>query len=149
LGVLKRQLRLDHAWHSLETVNEHLFETYQLWYLPLDILALLLLNVLLLSPLLSSRSAPEGGGEQPSRLPVGLLGAFAAVLYVLAPDFPSLAVGFLKARLILLPPLLWLACLQMPGDTTLRRLVTTAGADQAGRHQALFVVPPTPHANPL
>jgi hypothetical protein len=72
---------------------------------------------------LTQPRSPLGALTQP-RSPIVLFGAGIGVLYLVLPDFLSAAIGFLKARLVLLPPLLWLACLRLPDHRTLRRAGT-------------------------
>jgi hypothetical protein len=72
---------------------------------------------------LTQPRSPLGALTQP-RSPIVLFGAGIGVLYLVLPDFLSAAIGFLKARLVLLPPLLWLTCLRLPDHRTLRRAFT-------------------------
>jgi hypothetical protein len=106
-----------------------------------------------------------------------LLGLLLFTAYLLVPDSLDRHGSVLKARLALLPPLLWLACLREPARLGMRivsraavlallganlLLVTgtfaagnralaqyTAGVEAVGRGGRLFVVQPDPHPSPL
>jgi hypothetical protein len=106
-----------------------------------------------------------------------LLGLLFLAVYLLVPDTLERHGSVLKARLALLPPLVWLACLRQPDRLGMRivsraavlallganlLLVTgtfaagnqalaryTAGVEAVGRGGRLFVVQPDPHPSPL
>jgi hypothetical protein len=98
----------DSLWSGLEQVSEQLFEPYE-GGVPLEAFTLFFYEVVAVATLFAPRHSR--GQTEPGRLPIALLGVALGCLYVLVPDFPSLAVGFLKARLALLPPCSgWRAC---------------------------------------
>jgi hypothetical protein len=155
-------------WQDLQAVNQGLFEPYEVWNLPFGLLVLCFYEVLLLATLLAPGVRTEAGDARPPRPAIALFGCGIGVLYLVLPNFLSVAIGFLKARLVLLPPLLGLACLRPPQQTTIRRALTgflyllqainlvlvmhyfasanqelaefTAGVGRVGHNRTLFVV---------
>jgi hypothetical protein len=125
-GVRRWPLHLSGQqwWQDVLSVNQGFFEPYEAWGVPLGILVLFFYEALLLAPLLEPAGKPEPDGKLPSRLPLVVFSCGIAVLYLVLPDFLSAAIGFLKARLVLLLPLLALACLRMPNQGTVRRVLT-------------------------
>ena len=168
LPRLGLHLSSEQWWEDVQAINQGLFEPYEAWNLPLGVLVLIFYEAVLLALVLAPRRKPETADPAPPRLPVALFGGGIGVLYLLLPDFLSVAIGFLKARLILLPPLLGLACLRPPQPGTVRRALTgflylllavnlvlvtrycysanqelaeyTAGLGYAGRQRNLFVM---------
>jgi hypothetical protein len=112
------------GWESLrsdiEGMGQQLFEPYEAG-VPLEVFILLLYETVVFSALFTPRQNHGQTRFGPGRLPVAFLGVLLGSLYIVLPDFPSLAVGFLKARLALLPALVCLACLRLPPAGVLRR----------------------------
>lgn len=169
-GLLRARFREGPAvlWNDLQGLDAQLFGAYEPSWLPLGILVLLFFEALLLTALIAERGRDETTEPVPPRWPVAVFGLATVGLYLVLPDALSTAVGLLKPRLALLPPLLALACLRLPEAPIARRLLTaalllllglnlmlvlrhfhaanrklaeyTAGIAAAGRQRVLFVV---------
>jgi hypothetical protein len=163
------QADLGHLWPAWTSINQQLFAPYE-GPVPMGPLVLLLYEALLVATLFAWQPSAGQAPPPPRRWPVAILGLALGGLALLLPDFLSKAVGFLKARLLLLPPLLWLACLRIPPVTLAQRLFGltlylllganlvlvllffqqanrelaeyTAGTEHVGHGRTLFVVQP-------
>jgi hypothetical protein len=107
-------------WSSVASVNRQLFEPYEGRHPWMGGLVLLWFEALILVTVLGAFGRGERVALPAVRLPVIVLSVGLVVLYVLLPDFLSVAVGFLKARLALLPPLVCLPLLRVPRQTWAR-----------------------------
>jgi hypothetical protein len=113
-------LRGFKSWHflgqELIAMDSELFAHHSGERLPLGLIVLGLYAVLVVGTLLSGRSRNDIQSQAPSRWPIAGL-AFAFLLaYVVLPQHLNIEHGgFLKTRIVLLPPLLLLACLREPG----------------------------------
>jgi hypothetical protein len=113
-GVLDR-LRLE-----LLSMQWQIFEPQAGGYVAPGLLLWGLLGGLALASLARRREHYDGDGERPRAWPVAGLGGLFFLLYLLVPDHLGAGAnttehgGFLKARLALLPALLWLACFPEP-----------------------------------
>ncbi len=158
---------------DLAAIDRDLFE-YQAGARPPFSLFVLPLYLLLAA---CTAAGPADASATPSRLLPFALGLLLLAAYLLAPPTLGPHGGFLKPRLALLPPLVWLACLRMPAHRVLRRLVQaamlalvganlllvtraiasgnealaeyTAGAEVFGHGHRLFVIQPDAHPAPL
>jgi hypothetical protein len=178
LGWLSGDGGLGRLGLELLTIQWQIFEPHGAGRLGLG----LLMWVLLAGLALANRGQ---GAVEPGRRawPVALLGLGFFVLYLLVPDHLGASPnstehgGFLKARLALLPPLLWLACFRAPPLPGARRLLTraaylmvgvnlilvirycdrangdleeyTAGIASAGRNRAIFALEPDGGPRPV
>jgi hypothetical protein len=116
----------DSPLSSLMTVNGQLFGPYEGSFGWMGALVLLLYEALVLLTLLSRARGTAGPSAGTGRLPVAVFGLALVVLFVLLPDSLSVSVGFLKARLALLPPLVCLACLRVPRPGWAREVLRMA-----------------------
>jgi hypothetical protein len=93
----------------------------------------------------ANRNRREGNDVGPRAWPLASLGLFFFLAYFVAPDHfgagenPTSHGGFVKARLALLPPLFWLACLPEPRLPGVRRLLTLGVLVMVGSNFALVV----------
>jgi hypothetical protein len=112
----------EQVWYALRYVNDGLFSAYAGPF-PMGLLVLILMQFLLIGSVVAPpRHAEPVHFSSSSRPAVGLLGTAIGLLYLVVPDSFSLAVGFLKARLVILPPLLWVACFRPPAAPWPRRV---------------------------
>lgn len=119
LGVWGKGL-VDQIGRSLDYIDDGLFSAYA-GQTPMWLLVLLLFEILLMYSIFAQRRDAQQARFKSSRWVTFFLGAAIAILYLLVPDSFSLAIGFLKARLVILPLMLWLACFRLPVAPVARR----------------------------
>jgi len=158
---------IDTVISSMMSINQSLFASYDTRYSLLGFTALLLYELLVIATVLDP-GHPDL--RTPGRRRVVVLGLVIFGVYLAVPDFLSPAVGFMKARLALIAPLVWLAALRMPGEVRARRIAQAvlslallvnlyfvlnhfasrnseiaeyaAGMDRVGHNRTLFVASP-------
>ncbi len=114
--------RLSRDFFNLET---ELYGIYLDLPLTLGMGLVLLYELFLLAACFTGESA--GPGDSARRRAVGALGLVLALLYFVVPDFLVFGKGgFWKARLVMLPALLWLACVRLPNVKGVRYALTAA-----------------------
>jgi hypothetical protein len=114
---------LADLWNVLNSVNEGLFATYEAWYCPIGLLVLFFYEGMVYLALCSGRTAPIPGAKPAPRWPILVLAALLSVLYLILPDHLGQHGGFLRARLVVLPPLLLVAGFRPPSGLFGRRLL--------------------------
>ena len=162
-------------WKDLAALDRELFECHAGARLPFTLLLLPYCALLVCFTVVGRWSGEHD--STPGRLFPFLFGLLLLAAYLLVPDDLHRHGGVLKARLALLPPLVWLACLREPAHFGMRLvsrtaalglvaanlfLVTatfaagnralaqyTAGLDAVGRGGRLFVVQPDPQPIPI
>jgi len=120
----------------LTRLNDHFYAAYERW-LPLGCLVLLLLEALTLASLLWA-AGDEADGVRVRRWPVALLAAALAVAYLVVPNDWQEQGGYLKCRLVLLVPLLWLGCLRAARLPLVRRSLAAVCYVLIGLNLAMF-----------
>jgi hypothetical protein len=112
--LLQGTAGLDSLTSDLEGLGRQLFEPYKGWGVTAGPLVLLLYEALVLVLLVSALATRPRTLSLSPRLAVALLGALAAGLYLFLPDSFGEHGSFMKARLALFAPMIWLACFQFP-----------------------------------
>src|SRR5205085_4491748 len=70
---------------------------------------------------------------------IAILGLLAGVGYILLPDSFGTYGGYLKTRLVVIPPLLWLACFRIPEWRMMRQVLWGSGLAAAGINLVLVI----------
>jgi len=167
---------LEHLEQWLLKLNDHFYGAYERW-VPLGCFVLLLLEALTVATLLAPAAAVSGGERPLRRWPVAVLAILLTALYFVVPNDWQDQGGYLKCRLALLVPLLWLGCLCAHPMAAVRlsfNLATyvllalnlamlycycreanaalaeyTSGVDRVGRNRVLFVAQEQHMGRPL
>jgi hypothetical protein len=120
LSALWRKGLFDQISYALAYIDDGLFSAYEDSF-PMGLLVLLLFVLMLIRAIVVPRHDAQPVPVMASRSAVGFLGLAIGLLYLVVPDSFSLAIGFLKARLIILPPLLLLPCFCLPASPVGKR----------------------------
>ena len=111
---------LDQFEAALGAINAQLFEPYETAYVPLGVLFLLCFQAIVIGTALAPPLTQEEKTLAPRRWPVALLALGLAVLYFLVPEHFGTQGGFLRSRLVVVVPMLCVACLILPGGIKVR-----------------------------
>jgi len=113
---------IENVISSVTSMNQSFFESYETRYFFLSLTVLLFYELMVITNVLDARHSDSWLPEQRR---IAVLGFMVFGLYLILPDFLSLAVGFLKARFALIAPLVWLAILRMPRRISARYALLT------------------------
>jgi hypothetical protein len=126
LGVLEMRDGITPFLTALGSLNGDLFRPYDYLSTAWGFVILLIFEFLLVVTLLSPRLSGDPKPWSPPRFAIAIMGLGISLLFFLLPDSFGRHGGFLKARLAILPPLLWLACLRMPMCKAVRNIFLVA-----------------------
>jgi len=120
-GSFSSWLGFVRFWSGLRNLNGDMFNPYETWSAPIGTCWLLTWGTLLFAELCSLPwPKPATASHVRNRLPVIVLSVIMLVLYLSVPDDFGRHGGFMKPRLGLWLPLLWLASLKPPTFLWLR-----------------------------
>jgi len=123
LDALREGHLVDFLRQQWQLLNQNLFEPYEVWPYRMDLLTAVLYAGLVIATLAGPRRTPWRFWPLSARAAAVLLGIGLLVLFMVVPDSLGKQGGFLKARVAMLPPLLFLAGLRLPERPIARRLL--------------------------